>query len=539
MNKNGNKIKLMKRVIAILLTFAIIVSSVLVNEKEACATTFKYANDPLVIVIDPGHGGNDPGAVKNGLVEKDLNLAVAHYLREELLQYPYVEVYMTRSTTTEKPSIYERVLMAKQLQADALISIHFNSSEYSNERGAEVLIAGGQYNAIRAKEGHDLGDKILNHIAARGFVRERSGDNKDGLFTRLSTDGGTYENGATTDYYGIVRWSMMMDVNGIIVEHAYISNRSDAALVSNDTALRSLAKADALGIAEYFGLVIDSEVVYNGVDYSAVFDKNYYANKYPDLKALYGYDGEKLLEHFVKNGIQEGRQASEEFSISYYKSKYGDLRNKFGNNNVEYVMHYIYSGKKEGRYGENPAYYNGVDYSAVYDPTYYYEKYEDVRIAFGKDYRNLIKHFVTSGMNEGRVASEAFNPTYYKEKYADLQSAFGTNNKLYYMHYIKNGKQEGRSGASSTIYDGVDYSLVYDKESYLAYNGDVANALGNDERALIKHFVEYGEKEGRKANDSFDVIAYKEKYTDLQAAFGDNLVLYYKHYINYGYYEGR
>lgn len=539
MCENKNKRNRIKQVVSLILVWVVLISSVIANDNEVLATTFKYAQDPLVIVIDPGHGGSDPGAVKNGLVEKDLNLKVAHYLREELLQYPYVKVYMTRSTTNEKPSIYDRVLMAKQLQADALVSIHFNSSDFSYERGAEVLVAGGQYNQERAKEGHDLGDKILNHIAARGFVRERSGNNLDGLFTRLSTDGETYENGATTDYYGIVRWSMKMDVNGIIVEHAYISNKSDAQIVSSDTALRSLAKADALGIAEYFGLVIDPEVVYNGVDYSAVFDKTYYANKYPDLKNLYGYDGKKLLEHFVKNGINEGRVASEEFDINYYKSHYGDLRNLFGNNNSEYVMHYIFSGKKEGRYGNNPAYYNGVDYSAVYDANYYYERYEDVRLAFGKDYRKLIEHFVTSGMNEGRKANEAFNPKYYKENYLDLQSAFGNNNKLYYKHYMQNGKAEGRSGENSAVYNGVDYSLIYDKESYLSYNVDLAKAFKDDERALIKHFVQYGMKEARKANDTFNVIAYKEKYSDLQSVFGDDLKLYYNHYMNYGYNEGR
>ncbi|MBQ5734507.1 MAG: hypothetical protein IIV51_03895 [Lachnospiraceae bacterium] len=45
--------------------------------------------------------------------------------------------------------------------------------------------------------------------------------------------------------------------------------------------------------------------------------------------------------------------------------------------------------------------------------------------------------------------------------------------------------------------------------------------------------------EGRKANQSFDVNIYKNKYTDLQNAFGDNNKLYYLHYMNYGYDEGR
>ena len=540
-NKN-NKKKVNKILCLVLATILLMTSFFVKNSLEDSniyATTFKYANDPLVSVIDPGHGGNDPGAIKNGLVEKDLNLKVAQYLRDELLQYPYVEVYMTRETTNEKPSLYERVLMAKKLKADALISIHFNSSDYSYERGAEALIAGGQYNSERAKEGKALGDKILGHIAARGFVRETSGDARDGLFTRFCTDGTTYENGAVADYYGIVRWSMKLDVNGLIIEHAYVSNKSDAQVIKNDAALHSLAQADALGIAEYFGLTIDPDVVYAGTDYSSVFDKYYYANKYPDLKNAFGYDGQKLLQHFVTNGIREGRQASEEFNVNYYKNRYADLKRAFGSDNAGYMIHYIHNGKKEGRYGENPAYYNGVDYSDVYDIEYYYNTYSDLQMAYGKNPRKLIEHFVNCGMKEGRRGSERFNPEFYRNEYADLRNAFGDNKEIYYLHYIQNGKKEGRKAEKPGVYKNVDYSLVYDKEYYRAKYEDLQRAFGNDDYAYIKHFVESGMNEGRKANQSFDVNIYKNKYADLQNAFGDNNKLYYLHYMNYGYGEGR
>ena len=93
----------------------------------------------------------------------------------------------------------------------------------------------------------------------------------------------------------------------------------------------------------------------------------------------------------------------------------------------------------------NGYFINGYDYSPVFNPEYYANKYPDLEGAFGHDANQLWQHFQQCGMNEFRQASEEFNPTVYKERYSDLESAFGEDNPMYYFHYVACGKAEGRT----------------------------------------------------------------------------------------------
>lgn len=88
--------------------------------------------------------------------------------------------------------------------------------------------------------------------------------------------------------------------------------------------------------------------------------------------------------------------------------------------------------------------FGGISYALVFDPTYYANKYSDLKKAFGSNSVELFNHFCTYGMKEGRVASANFNVTVYKNNYADLRNAFGNNLPLYYKHYITNGYAEKR-----------------------------------------------------------------------------------------------
>jgi hypothetical protein len=157
----------------------------------------------------------------------------------------------------------------------------------------------------------------------------------------------------------------------------------------------------------------------------------------------------------------------------------------------------------------------------------------------GDDAEALIRHFVEYGMSEGRQASASFNVNVYKAQNADVAAAFGDNTAAYYQHYIAYGVNENRVAVSNAVYNGVDYSAVYDKDYYLSSNADLQAALGDDAEALISHFVEYGMSEGRQAKADFNAYSYMEKYEDLRNAFGDDIKAYYVHYINYGQAEGR
>lgn len=83
------------------------------------------------------------------------------------------------------------------------------------------------------------------------------------------------------------------------------------------------------------------------------------------------------------------------------------------------------------------------------------------------------------------------------------------------------------------------YSDVYNYKDYLNYNPDLNEALGNNQRALFEHFINFGMKEGRQGSSKFNLDIYKANNPDLVALFGDDNVRYYEHFISSGKAEGR
>lgn len=90
--------------------------------------------------------------------------------------------------------------------------------------------------------------------------------------------------------------------------------------------------------------------------------------------------------------------------------------------------------------------YGGVDMSPVFNPDYYYHRYEDLRQRIGNDPDALFNHFCKHGLNEARQAISTFNPIVYRSKYADLANLFGDKWIKYYQHYLLHGIAEGRIG---------------------------------------------------------------------------------------------
>ena len=74
--------------------------------------------------------------------------------------------------------------------------------------------------------------------------------------------------------------------------------------------------------------------------YQAVFDAEYYYNSNPDLQAAFGYDAQKLFNHFVSSGIYEGRSGCANFNVAIYRANYPDLQAAFGNDLASYCAHY-------------------------------------------------------------------------------------------------------------------------------------------------------------------------------------------------------
>ena len=306
-----------------------------------------------------------------------------------------------------------------------------------------------------------------------------------------------------------------------------------------------------------------------GVDYSPVYDYKYYREHHPDVVAVLGLPSannskeenaklaEQYLTHFINYGMREGRQASEKFNVTAYRRNYEDLRKAFGTSQKQYYLHYLKYGIREQRNAVkvlNPVtVYNGVDYSAVYDFRYYQEMNPDIKAYFGEEDEQTLKHFVTRGMKEGRIAKKTFDVQSYMYNYRDLRRAFGSNTESYYKHYMKYGVREKRVATGvtqlndyETVYTGkygphLDYSLVYDYNYYINRYPDIKRAFGNDDKAVLEHFVKNGMREGRIAKESFNIVFYKNsgRNGDLRAAFGNDNRQYYIHYIKYGYREKR
>ncbi len=186
------------------------------------------------------------------------------------------------------------------------------------------------------------------------------------------------------------------------------------------------------------------------------FNACYYANRYPDLKAVYGYDAVALYRHYLNWGIQEGRCASPLFDPAYYLEVQTDLKAAFGNDYVAAYRHWLQNGYFEER--ESSEYYNGV---------YYRENNSDLA---GMDSYGLLHHFLTFGIFENRIANQT-----------GLQVDAGML-KAYYPQYT------GNSGSITTVLDelNVDSSMVYRKRIALANGIEDYSGTAEQNTHLLK-----------------------------------------------------
>ena len=189
----------------------------------------------LVIVLDPGHDASiHAGASANGVREEIVTLKIAEYCKKVLEQYAGVSVYMTRTDgncpfpgTNSIDDILKRVEWAKTKDADAFISFHINSSDSSAAHGAEVYYPKGEEGA------QNLAKDIVEELAKLG-IKSR-GEKSD-------------------ESYAVIRHSKRNGFPGLIIEHAFVSNASDAKWFQTEENLRKLGEADAAGIINYYGL---------------------------------------------------------------------------------------------------------------------------------------------------------------------------------------------------------------------------------------------------------------------------------------------
>ena len=224
-----------------------------------------------VIVLDPGHGGTDSGAEnQNGISsesESKLTLKIANYVKQELEKSSQFVVYMTR-TDDSYVGLSERVNYAASKNADILVSLHLNSADSKTANGAEILVPRtGRYNSKVAENAGQLAQDILKKLVSLGLYNR-------GLVYRDSASGTKYPDGSTADYYAIVRQGLQAGIPSIIVEHAFISSTVDAKFLDSEADLQKIGRADAEGIAQYFGVTLSNSSNNNSNSNSGDSDKN-------------------------------------------------------------------------------------------------------------------------------------------------------------------------------------------------------------------------------------------------------------------------
>ena len=224
-----------------------------------------------VIVLDPGHGGTDSGAEnQNGISsesESKLTLKIANYVKQELEKSSQFVVYMTR-THDSYVGLSERVNYAASKNADILVSLHLNSADSKTANGAEILVPRtGRYNSKIAENAGQLAQDILKKLVSLGLYNR-------GLVYRDSASGTKYPDGSTADYYAIVRQGLQAGIPSIIVEHAFISSTVDAKFLDSEADLQKIGRADAEGIAQYFGVTLSNSSNNNSNSNSGDSDKN-------------------------------------------------------------------------------------------------------------------------------------------------------------------------------------------------------------------------------------------------------------------------
>ncbi len=215
------------------------------------------------IVIDPGHGGHDPGAIgKSGLREKDVVLDISRRLAR-CLEAAGREVILTRSTDVFV-SLSRRADIANRKDVDLFVSIHANANPSHSLSGFEVyglpLSLDDEERALQfAKNNHSRSQDTLfykNSPELKAIVwdmvytsnRQESMELTKHICRSVSADSGARNNGVKTGAFYVLKWTQMP---AVLIEVGYISNAEEEKLLKSNTYRQQIAEQIANGILSY------------------------------------------------------------------------------------------------------------------------------------------------------------------------------------------------------------------------------------------------------------------------------------------------
>lgn len=211
------------------------------------------------IMLDAGHGGKDPGAVANGLEEKDINLRMAKILGRELQQQGF-EVHYTRTGDKFIP-LEERTAMANARNADLFISLHCNAIKEASVKGLEVYYlnlatdaqavrVAARENGVSAKKISDmqfiLSDLMLNSKINES--RQMASLVEQETLRAVRPRYSLASHGAKGAFFYVLTGARMPS---ILVELGYLTNPDEATKLGSDAYLTSMAKGLASGVVAY------------------------------------------------------------------------------------------------------------------------------------------------------------------------------------------------------------------------------------------------------------------------------------------------
>ncbi|MEW6110213.1 MAG: N-acetylmuramoyl-L-alanine amidase [Nitrospirota bacterium] len=231
------------------------------------------------IVIDPGHGGHDPGAVgPNKLYEKDVVLDIALKLRKILSENPDYEIFLTRDKDIFIP-LEERTAIANSKNADLFVSVHANASPRRDAKGIETYLlnwtndeeamkVAARENQISLKKmkkmqkGMDALDIILSDLS-RGYKRDES--IKLANYVQRSMVSELDRNYRHIVDLGIKQALFYVllgaEMPSVLVEVSFISNPSEEKLLSKDDYRSDLASSIASGINKYMSGLPEGQTI--------------------------------------------------------------------------------------------------------------------------------------------------------------------------------------------------------------------------------------------------------------------------------------
>lgn len=223
----------------------------------------------IIIALDPGHGGEDPGAIgPSGLREKDVVLAVAHKLRERLQANPNIRVLMTRDADFFVP-LHERVRKARRVQADLFVSIHADAFITPQARGASVFVlsdgaatsAAARWMANKENAADMVGGvnvdaatkdanvlRALLDMSTTAQIKDSLKLGKE-VLGQIGKVGKLHKVRVEQAGFAVLK---APDIPSILVETAFISNPAEEKKLRDPDYQDDLADALASGIAKYF-----------------------------------------------------------------------------------------------------------------------------------------------------------------------------------------------------------------------------------------------------------------------------------------------